>query len=290
MSTPALRVDAVGPLVTIQDLGRSGFAALGVTSGGAADRTSLRRANRLVGNPEDVAGLEILLGGLAVTAICDVTVAMTGAPAPITRNGVPMPTESPFGMHSGDRLTVGHATVGLRCYLAITGGIDAPALLGSRSSSPSMGIGPAPLAPGDVVATAAPRGLGADEPAYGAWRTGPLTVVLVLGPRDDLFTPTSVDTLFGSWQVTGDLDRVGVRLAGPVLALRDPSATLTSEGVVRGAVQVPPSGRPTVFLADHPVTGGYPVIGVVRDGDTDAIAQLRPGDEVRFRRRPSPWR
>lgn len=294
MSRAALRVETVGPQVTIQDLGRPGHAALGVTAGGAADRGSLRRANRLVGNGEGAAGLEVLLGGFAATALVDTTVALTGAPAPCTRNGEPMATESPIRLHSGDRLEVGRATVGLRCYLAVAGGVDAPLLLDSRSSSPSMGLGPASLRPGDVLAAGTGSAPGAEEPAYGSWRSGTLTVEVVLGPRDDLFTADSLTALLTTaWTVTADLDRVGVRLDGPALVLRDPSAsseTLASEGVVRGALQVPPSGRPTVFLADHPVTGGYPVIAAVRDRDTDAIAQLRPGDAVRFRRVAPAWR
>ncbi|HEX7739322.1 MAG TPA: biotin-dependent carboxyltransferase family protein [Marmoricola sp.] len=291
MSTPALRIDAVGPQVTIQDLGRPGHASLGVTEGGAADRLSLRRANRLVGNAEDAAALEILIGGLEVTALTDVTVAVSGAPCRLSHDDEPKETESPLRLRSGDRLRIGTAPVGLRSYLAVAGGVAAPVLLGSRSSSPSMGIGPAPLRDGDVVAVGASPLRAADEPGFGSWRTGALTVEVILGPRHDLFTPESVETLFASaWAVTSDLDRVGVRLDGPALRQQDPSATLASEGVVRGALQVPPTGRPTVFLADHPVTGGYPVIGVVRDADADAIAQLRPSDELRFRRAAPPWR
>lgn len=286
----ALRVEAAGPQLTVQDLGRPGYAAIGVTSGGAVDRDSLRRANRLVGNPDGAAALELLLGGGEFSALSDVVVAVAGAPVGLLRDGVPVSTETALRLPRGSRLVVARPNVGLRSYLAIAGGVSAPVLLGSRSSSPTMGLGPAPLVAGDTVSAGVPVGA-AGSPVFGSWRTGVLSVGIVLGPRHEHFLPPAIDTLLTTtWTASSDLDRVGVRLDGPALPLRDPDAQLASEGVVRGAVQVAPNGRPTIFLADHPTTGGYPVIGVVRDDDTDPLGQLAPGDRLRFHRVAPAWR
>jgi biotin-dependent carboxylase-like uncharacterized protein len=290
-------VEEVGPQALVQDLGRPGLASVGVTGSGAADRRALRLANRLLGNPEGAAGLEVLLGGLAVRAQGSIRVSVTGAPAPVLVDGRAAPLGAPFELRDGQRLSLGMPPTGLRTYVAVRGGLAEPLVLGSASSDPTMGVGPPTLSPGRRLAVApAPAALSnAADVDVAATHAPPVTDVslrVVLGPRDDWFTPAAVDTLTSQpWEVTEDSDRVGVRLAGASLARSEKGVgqELPSEPVVRGAVQVPPSGRPLVFLADHPTTGGYPVIAVVVGDGTDVLAQLRPGERVRFRRIPRGW-
>ncbi|GAA2532427.1 5-oxoprolinase subunit C family protein [Streptomyces koyangensis] len=281
MSGDALEILAPGPLATVQDLGRPGLAAVGVGASGAADRSALRLANRLVGNPEGAAAVEATLGGLAVRALRPVTVAVTGAPTPLSTGAV----RSVIQLAEGERLELGTPLAGLRSYLAVRGGITVPEVLGSRSRDVLAALGPPPLAPGDVL----PAG-----PASAAFPCVDLAPVrtpfggepelrVALGPRDDWFTPEAVRRLLaGPWTVGAASDRVGMRLEGPALE-RAVGGELPSEGMVPGALQVPPGGRPVLFLADHPVTGGYPVIACVLRADLDLAAQARPGQTLRFR-------
>lgn len=293
----ALVVVAPGLQSLVQDVGRPGLLDLGVSASGALDRDAARRANRLVGNPRGAAVVETLLGGLRVRAVTDVVVAVTGAVGPVTRSsgGVPMdaPRDAPFRLAAGEELLVGAPERGARTYLAVRGGIDVPAVLGSRSTDLLSGLGPAPLVPGQTLRLGAPPGeavaSGPDVPDLEAGpQSGPVTVDVVPGPRADWFTADALEVLCGQvWSVGDDSNRVGLRLEGTPLR-RTTSAELPSEGVVAGSVQVPSSGRPVVLLADHPVSGGYPVVGVVRDAHLDRLAQLRPGDGLRFRVGPAP--
>ncbi|GGL78493.1 hypothetical protein GCM10011575_41030 [Microlunatus endophyticus] len=277
-------VERTGPLALIEDLGRAGYEDLGVSPSGAADRSGLRTANRLVGNPEDVAAIEILLGGLLVAAGRPMWIAVAGAPTTLSINDRPDASHQPVYLRAGDRLEVQAPRNGLRNYLAVRGGIEVPAVLGSRSADLLAGLGPAALRPGDqlpVGRSTLPQP-GIDVlPARPAER--PLRVRLLPGPRTDWFTDAALDSLGTQlWRVGSDVDRTGVRLDGEPLRRRI-TDELPSEGLVRGAVQVPPSGLPIVFGSNHPVTGGYPVIGVVPDADCDRVAQLRPGDGLRLR-------
>jgi biotin-dependent carboxylase-like uncharacterized protein len=281
-----------GPLATIQDLGRPGLAALGVGASGAADRGSLKLANRLVGNDEGAAALELTFGGLEARFGELTTIALTGAPCPVTVTAAPVARGmyAPVTIGPGQRLTVGPPRRGLRTYLAVRGGIAVPEVLGSRSTDLLSGIGPAPLKPGDRLAVGTqtsgyPSAGEAPAPCY-----GPDPVLdLLPGPRDDWFIPDALATLCGTpYLVTTQSNRVGIRLSGPSL-VRAIAGELPSEGVVTGSVQVPSGGQPILFLADHPVTGGYPVIAVVASAGIDRAAQLRPGDRVRFRLDPAPF-
>jgi biotin-dependent carboxylase-like uncharacterized protein len=273
-----------GPLTTVQDLGRPGFASLGVSPSGAADRGALRLANRLVGNPESAAGLEITLGGFVARFTVPATLALAGATGPVELGGRQAFVNGPLRARAGDRLVVGPPVRGLRTYLAVRGGIGVPPVLGSRSTDVLAGLGPDPLARGTLLPIGAPAG----EPAavdQAPVASVPEDIVLRVlpGPRDDWFTVASRGT-FGSvtYTVSPQSNRIGLRFDGPALE-RENDAELPTEGMVRGAVQVPPDGRPVLFLADHPVTGGYPVIGVVEPGDLDLAAQARPGQRVSFR-------
>jgi len=282
---PALRILAPGPLVTVQDLGRPGRAALGVARSGALDRGALRIANRLVGNAESAAALEITLGGFSARAVHDCWVAVTGAVADVRVDGRGVSAYAPVRLARGAELTIDPARAGLRVILAVRGGVAAESVLGSRSTDILARLGPPPLRAGDLVHAGFATG---EVPAVDGFpRSIPsavLEVGLRPGPRADWFTPASVDALTdASWTVSTDIDRIGIRLDGPVLE-RTRRDELPSEGMRPGAVQVPPHGRPVILLADGPVTGGYPVIGVIPDAALDALAQVRPGDRVRFRR------
>ncbi len=283
-----LEVTATGALATVQDLGRPGYAHLGVGRSGAADRRSLRLANRLVGNPESAAAVEAVLGGLALRADGPVTVAVTGAPCPLRADGRPLGMAAPHRLEAGATLELGAPTAGLRTYVAVRGGLDVPAVLGSRSTDTLSGLGPDPLEEGARLP------VGHEEGEHPAVDVAPqpdpaaeLVLGVRLGPRDDWFADGEVERFCKErWRVSSDADRVGVRLDGEPLRRRDDSdsaAELKSEAMLRGAVQVPRGGRPIVFGADHPVTGGYPVIAVVEDDDVDQVAQARPGQVVRFR-------
>jgi len=288
--SPALEVLATGPLVLVEDAGRPGLAAVGVGRSGAADRTAHRLGARLVGHPQDRAALEVLLGGLVVRARGRVTVAVTGAPAPVTLDGRVVAHAALVDVPDGATLFLGMPVTGLRTYLTVRGGIDVPPVLGSRSTDTFSGLGPAPVQVGDVLPVGVP---GADFPtvdhaAYSPGNPEGATVLEVLsGPRADWVGgwATGLGGLLDvDRQVSGDSDRVGLRLSGsPVKrAAAWLDVELPSEGVVRGAVQVPPGGEPVVFLADHPVTGGYPVVGVLTASSCDRAAQLRPGETVRL--------
>lgn len=278
-----------GPLTTVQDLGRPGLAAVGVGESGAADRGSLRLANRLVGNAEDAAALELTYGGLGVRFDVDATFALTGAPCRVAVDGRAVGMDGPARVRAGQQVMVGAPSEGLRTYFAVRGGINVQAVLGSRSTDMLSGIGPPVLAAGTLIPIGrhidnfpnvdlAPR---RNHLSYGL--DAPAELGVLPGPRDDWFLPEALETLVTSrYVVTNDSNRVGARLDGPVLERRI-HEELPSEGVVRGALQVPPHGRPILFLADHPVTGGYPVIAVVVATDLDRAAQLRAGEEVRFR-------
>jgi len=280
-----LLVRAPGPSATVQDLGRPGRAGDGVGPSGAADRGALRLANRLVGNAEQAAGLEVVLGGLRLTTDRPAVLAVTGAPCPVTVDGHPRGHRAALALQPGEELRLGTAPAGLRAVVAVRGGITVPPVLGSRSTDVLAGLGPPPLTAG----TRLPVGPAPVAPPYGEVAAGPdptagtLALQVVLGPRDDWFTPAAVASLLAqTWTVSADADRVGLRLTGTPLE-RARTGELPSEGLVRGALQVPPSGLPTLVLADHPLTGGYPVVAVLREDDADRAAQARPGQALRLR-------
>ncbi len=285
-----------GPLTTIQDAGRPGRGHLGVPRSGAADSASLRLANALVGNEAGAAGLEVTLGRLGLRLHCDALLAVAGAPAlarvlPPDGAGYDPPHGSAFAVPAGSVVRLGSPGTGLRSYVAVDGGIDIAPVLGSRSADLLSGLGPAPLRAGDVLPLGpawagasgselmAPRG---DEAPVPPGPGAEVELRAVAGPRDDWFTVQACDALTrASYQVTAASNRTGLRLAGPRL-LRTNRAELPSEGVALGSLQVSHDGQPILLLADHPTTGGYPVIAVVCAADVDRAAQLRPGNRVRF--------
>lgn len=284
MSAPTLRIGATGPLALVEDLGRPGHATLGVGPSGAADLAALRLGNRLLGNREECAGVEVTLGGLQVEARGrDLWVAVTGAPAPLHVAGSASGHSGVLLVRDGEALSVGAPDRGLRTYLTVRGGIDVPTTLGSRSTDVLAGIGPDPLRPGDVLSVGAATGdLPAVEfvPDRAPVPEGGTRLRVVRGPRDD-WVDDAEALVRATWTASERSNRVGMRLEGAPLRHRT-ERQLPSEGAIRGALQVPPNGRPVLFLADHPVTGGYPVVGVVVDDDVDLAAQVRPGEPVRL--------
>jgi biotin-dependent carboxylase-like uncharacterized protein len=273
-----LTVVEPGALTTVQDGGRIGLAALGIGRSGACDRTSYRLANRLVGNDPGAAALEVTFGGLVLRADADVLLSTTGARCP------GLPHNAPFLLPGGSTLRMALPLSGLRTYVAVRGGVDVPPVLGSRSTDILAGLGPAVPSRDDVLPVGpAPAAFpNVDLAPVAEPETGEVRVRVVPGPRDTWFTKQGWATLLAeSYEVTSESNRVGIRLDGPTLE-RATTGELPSEGMARGALQVPPSGTPVLFLADHPVTGGYPVAAYVHDPDVDRCAQLQPGQRLRF--------
>ncbi|GAA2087482.1 biotin-dependent carboxyltransferase family protein [Streptomyces albiaxialis] len=286
--TPALSVVRAGALTTVQDLGRGGRAHLGVPRSGALDEAAHRLANRLLGNDEGAATLETTVTGCALRAEGGaVTAAVTGAPCPVSLDGRPAPWGVPVRVPAGSVLEAGTATYGVRSYVGVAGGIAVEPVLGSRATDLLSGLGPDPLRDGctlplgDAARTGGGPGPGPDA---APWPAPPRELVLpvVPGPRTAWFTPGALRTLTtGTFRVSPASNRIGLRLEGPRLE-RAVEGELPSEGMPLGALQVPPEGRPVVFLADHPTTGGYPVVGVVPERALAAAAQAPPGTPVRF--------
>ncbi len=287
MTARRLTVLDPGPLTTIQDRGRSGWAHLGVPRSGALDLAAAALGNRMAGNDPDVAVLETMLGGLTFTVSTAMTVAVSGASVSVTVDGRAEAFGEPVSVRGGQRVQLGRPEQGLRSYVAVAGGIDVPPVLGSRSTDTLSGIGPHPVSAGAELPVGEALG-----PPHGSDVSvvrrllPPATLRFHPGPRTDWFTAEAAETLTRSaYTVSADSNRIGLRLHGARLERgkdADLPDELPSEGVVLGAIQVPASGEPLVFLNDHPTTGGYPVIGVVLPDDVSSCAQLRPGDEVRF--------
>jgi KipI family sensor histidine kinase inhibitor len=288
----AITVLKSGPLLLVEDLGRPGGASIGAGRSGVLDRAALKLGNRLVGNDEGAAGLEVLLQA-ELRFEQPTWFAVTGARGALSLNGHPIEPDAAVRASAGDVLRLGSAERGVRYVVALRGGVAVARELGSASTDIGAVIGPLPLSDGDRIALggAASREIPAVD-ALTVWSPpqDEVDVHVVAGPRQDWFSPASIDRFYDTgWEVTPESNRVGARLrssAGEALERSDDHALpaeLPSEPMVPGAIQVPPSGQPTVLLADAPVTGGYPVIAVVADADLDLFAQLRPGQRVRFR-------
>lgn len=289
----ALTVLRVGFALTTQDLGRPGFSDMGLGAAGAADRGAAALGNRMVGNRPGAAVLEALLGSVALRTDAHVLAAVTGAAGPVDVERADGTVRGAAAyevlvLEPGDVLHVGLPDTDLRAYVAVRGGVAVEPVLGSRSWDSLAQLGPAPLRAGDVL----PVGDDAETwpvvdavaPPLRADGAGPVVLDVVPGPRDDWFTPAWRSTLTGQDHVVSpDSDRVGVRTTAAVPLVRAVTGELPSEGVETGSLQVPPDGSPVLFLADHPVTGGYPVVAVLTPASVDRAAQLRPGDVVRFR-------
>ena len=292
----SIMVEQASMQTTLQDAGRSGMAAQGIPRSGALDQEAMRRANLIVGNDPDSAVLETAGTPCWLRAVDPVVVAVTGAAERVWHwrgdQCVAITEPRAIALYPGDQLEIPAPVRGVRSCAAVRGGFAAPQTLGSSSTDTLSGLGPPIIGSGTLlplneesVATASvsdARLPGPRLPAPGEL----VTLRILLGPRDDALTPEALRLLTEQeWTVRASSDRVAVRLEGerPLVHVDpDSSAQLPSEGVVTGSLQVPPSGQPVAFLADHPATGGYPVAAVVAEDHLDLLGQLPAGVRVRL--------
>jgi len=297
--TASLHVQASGVLTLFQDMGRHGQTASGVCASGAVDPASLRAANRLVGNPPNTACLEVTLGGLTLKADGRVTLAVTGADVEITLHSAAGTRRhsahgQAFTLGDGDTVSLGMARAGVRAYVAVRGGFAVDPVLGSCATDTLAWLGPPPVRRGDRLRVRTqPPALAVDHPiAPDTAHDGPLpragdcvTLDIVMGPRTDWFTPDAVASFCAqAWRVTPESNRVGMRLAGTAIARTQATQTLElpSEGTTAGSIQILPSGQPVLFLADHPLSGGYPVIAAVATHHLHLAGQIPINASIRF--------
>ena len=290
----AIEIVSVGLPVLFQDLGRSGLVHQGIGRSGAADRKSFAAANRLVGNPDNTVALEIPLGGLSFRMHGQGVMAMTGAQARVsvaTAEGaaIEAPHHCAFAVEDGDLVTLGIATSGMRSYLAIRGGFYVDPVLKSCATDMLAQIGPEPLRVGEFISISNVQAGShsavalLQEPEFAMPRAGEtVRLDVVLGPRTDWFTPDAIESFLAQdWTVSLQSSRVGMRLEGDALE-RSIVKELPSEATIRGAIQVPASGQPVLFLVDHPLTGGYPVIANIAGHHLDLAGQIPVGTRIRF--------
>jgi antagonist of KipI len=286
----AILAEAPGLFTTVQDRGREGFGPMGVSASGAADLVSLRIGNRLVGNPEGAAALEMTLVGGAFRFERDAIIALTGADFGAALDGVSLPMWASNEIHREQTVTLGPSRSGARAYLCVQGGIAVEPFLGSASTHVLSGLGGfegRALRKGDRVE------LGAANSLFRKRSLSPETlqnlqprkiIRVTDGPQSDWFASSSWKTLCeGAFRVSEQSNRMGIHLEGPPLAT-EISREMITEGVSLGAIQVPPSGRPIILFVEQQTTGGYPKIANVISADLHSIGQLRPRDEIRFER------
>ncbi|MCW3981951.1 MAG: biotin-dependent carboxyltransferase family protein [Candidatus Bathyarchaeota archaeon] len=283
------RIIRRGLFTTIQDFGRYGFQRYGVPVSGAIDPHAFLAANLLVGNKPNYAVLEITLKGPELLLLNATEIAITGANLSPAINGKPVDSWQTLRVHEGDTLSFGLPKEGCRAYLAVSGGIDVPVLLGSRSTYVRGGFGGfsgRQLREGDIVESFQPEGrlesrLSLPRELIPRYRRE-AAVQVVLGPQVSDFTERGLDVFLASeYTMTTDSDRMGLRLEGPGVEIRD-SAYMVSDATPPGSVQVPSEGKPIILLRDAQTTGGYPKIGVVTTPDISRLGQLRPHSRIRF--------
>lgn len=286
-----------GFLTTVQDAGRWGWSRFGIPPSGPMDLPAYLAANALVGNPENTAALEITLTGPHLITSNDCLIAVCGAEYEIHVGSLPVPTWHAVFVRRGYPITFGKHSQGIRCILAISGGIDVPKFLGSRSTYLKGTFGGCEgraLQSGDQLPT------GQSKMHEWMWRAGrsvpptknnlvtsPQPIRVVLGPQLHHFGQSTIATfLHETYTISPSSDRMGYRLHGPALDYREDingaSGASITDGIVTGCIQVPPDGRPIVMMVDHQTTGGYPKIATVIQADLPRLAQLSPGDNVRF--------
>ena len=285
-----IQVQEPGLFTTVQDLGREGFGAMGVSASGAADAVSLRLGNRLVGNDEGAAGLEMtLLGGMFIFPE-GALLALTGSDFGATLDGKPVELRSSFEAKPGQSLRLGPTRTGARCYLCVQGGIAVELFLGSASTHVLSGLGGhegRALRKGDALKMGAESGAiyGRKLTARALKELQPRKVLRVTeGPQSDWF-PESARRLFyeSRYRVAEESNRMGIRLEGAIVPVPS-GGEMISEGVSLGAIQVPEGGKPIILSVEQQTTGGYPKIANVISADFHSLGQLRPRDEIRFER------
>ena len=282
-----------GPMTLVQDRGRYGFQQLGVSVGGAVDIDSLDLGNRLVGNEQFAAVLEIMLGGLEIEFARRTIFALTGADANATLDGVPLAVNISYMAHAKSHLVLGMVSGGLRAYLAIDGGVSTPEILGSRSThiaSKIGGIDGRPLAVDDVLnigesstSNASGLVLPGYKPESSLVDFQNLIVRVILGPQDDEFSKAGIEVFLNTnYTVTDQSNRQGLRLDGPEIESRSGRYDIVSDAVVNGSIQVPGDAKPIILLADRQTTGGYAKIATVATVDLPQLGQVSPGTNINF--------
>ena len=286
----ALIVEAPGLFTTVQDLGREGFGPIGVSASGAADPMSLRIGNRLVGNSEGAAALEMTLVGGAFTFERAVVIAATGADFGPSLDGMALPMWTSIEIRAGQTLKFGHSRSGARAYLCVQGGIAVEPFLGSASTHVLSGLGgfeARALRKGDRVELGVANSLFRKRSlsAKAMENLKPRKMIRVTdGPQSDWSAESSWKTFCGNaFRVSEQSNRMGIRLEGPPIQL-EASREMITEGVSLGAIQVPPSGQPIILFVEQQTTGGYPKIANVISADLHSLGQLRPRDGIRFER------
>ncbi|MEQ4922472.1 5-oxoprolinase/urea amidolyase family protein [Proteus hauseri] len=293
LNDKGLYVISAGLQTLFQDEGRIGSASMGVSASGALDKPALHAANRLVGNMPTLAALEITQGGLTLKARQDCVMALTGAACSITLRHKTGDIEyfsgyQPLDIRCGDELAIGAPIAGVRSYLAVRGGFSLPKILGSHAFDTLAQIGPNALCEGDVLhlnnETVQSGIIVEEQPLAELPKQGDtVTLDVILGPRTDWFTKAAINTLTSQlWQVTPQSNRIGLRLLGNTPLEREQKQELSSEGTCIGAIQVPINGQPVLFLNDHPLTGGYPVIGAVAEYHLPLAGQIPINAKIRF--------
>lgn len=269
---------------TVQDLGRHGFRHLGVGGSGAMDRLSLMIGNYLVGNAEDAAGLELCMPPARIRLDANCVIALTGADCSARLDNMPVGIGRRVVVEAGQTLDLSAARTGIRAYLCISGGIDVPLVMGSRSTDLQAGMGGLDgrlIRRGDLLRIS-PSAISYRPPAGVLLPQMASLIRVIAGPEFDRFEPQSRDLLFNeSWKVTTQSNRMGYRLEGPALVRQD-TEELKSHAVFPGVIQVPTGGAPIVLMADAQVTGGYPRIACVIAADLWRLAQISPGTSIRF--------
>ncbi|EKE86841.1 biotin-dependent carboxyltransferase family protein [Idiomarina xiamenensis] len=291
MTTRRLRIDHIGLQASLQDFGRFGYLAQGVTRGGPLDESAFLWGNRLLANPPRAAQLEILMGQFRATFLADTAIAVCGAEVSVEVDGRTCPLWQSIAVKAGQQLSIGMASAGLRVYLAIAGGFQATAQLGSVSTVSREHLGGLQqngesLQAGDEIDFAA-----APQATVGrriGWAYRPQyqqtpTIGLLPGYQYEQFSDSARALLVAhEYQLQQDSNRMGIRLQGPAIAIDQQQHGLLSEGLAIGALQVPPDGQPIVMMHDRQTLGGYPKLGFVNPLDLSLLAQRRPGQTIRF--------
>ena len=288
-SDPSIQVVRCGFMALVQDQGRFGFQELGVSVSGAADKEALDVGNILVGNSPESAAIEVMLGDFEIEFMESMMFALTGAETEASLDDVPVGRNLSYKAHAGSRLSLSNVRQGLRAYISVQGGIDTPIILGSRSTHITSGIGGfegRALQPGDVLKVGGSE-LG-HEYSSRCWDgyespTDELSIRVVLGPQDDEFSQSGIETFLSSTYVVSDQsNRQGLRLEGSAIESRNGRFDIVSDAVVNGSIQVPGDGKPIILLTDRQTTGGYLKIATVASVDIPRLGQVSPGNRITF--------
>lgn len=286
-----LIIKSAGPFTTVQDMGRYGYQRYGIPPSGAMDGFALQIANILVGNKRNEAGLEITFAGFTATFEGECEIAITGADLGATLNGKVITPWQSVHVWNGDVLKFQKIKSGCRAYLSINGGVDVPEILGSRSTYTRANMGGyqgRKLRNGDVIDIGKSHLFAFHDvkvPAHMIPLYLDRKIRVILGPENNRFSKREIEKfLFSNYYLTEQSDRMGYRLNGPALKTRRGKYGVLSNGVVLGAIQIPPDGQPMVMMAEHQTVGGYVKISTVISADIPLLAQLRPGDKLSFKR------